>query len=287
MGSTRTASTWIIIQSTPLAQSSFLKNILAKKFPHYAFSYQRFLKSDTLKSIAKKATRKPDGILLELKTLNPLGIKTCSKLLHDYRGVPTVLVLTPQGFTLLNSKHRKLIENTIIVLSETKSLDYVLQLPRLIEEVGRKRRLRHQNERLQRMLLERDPVANTGFAGLGTNTDFLHTRKLLGNLLSSDQRSGCALKVTFKNWPKLRSQLSTSAQTEILDLVVRLIGRVVRNSDRVLRSEEDEFTIFLANAQPSHLSRCRERLENSLRDLRIEADEKSLKFPFTISTLTV
>ncbi len=206
--------------------------------------------------------------------------------MKHYKGIPFILVLSPTVFTAINARARKILDDAVVVLSDIKSFEYVLQLPRLMEEVSRKRRLRHQNERLQRMLLERQgqPIEEKILA-LGSANDFSQTRRIVDDLLKSDRSPGCALKVTLKNWSRTKNSFSPAGQTEILDLVVRLIGRVVRNSDRVLRSEEDEFTVFLSNAHPGTLNRCKERLESSLGDLRIEANEREIRFPFSISTI--
>jgi diguanylate cyclase (GGDEF)-like protein len=174
----------------------------------------------------------------------------------------------------------------MIAISETTSLDYLIQLPRMIEEAGRKRLLRFQNERLQRLLQHRMPTADFG---PNPRTEIIKNEKVLTHLMNSQCLDGrseqCGLKIQLKHWRRFSKNLGDIAQNEVLELVSRMINKSVRNSDRVLRSKEDEFTIFLSHTDVSNLNRCKERIHQTLSEIRILSNQNELELPFSISSI--
>ncbi len=201
--------------------------------------------------------------------------------------LPTIIIASPSGVQFLNSKRKKTIDRCTIVMSEIKSLDYILQLPRLIEDVGRKKRLQTQNERLQRMIEKKMP----GLQSFSGNTPLqmaVPPREDVRHILVSEEKSHGAqngLKVKIKTWAKLRTSLGLAGRTEILDLLSRIIHSSVRNSDRILKTDEDEFLVFLANTPSGQITRCRERLEKAFKEIRLEANDKLLKLGLSVRPL--
>lgn len=274
---------WIVFESSPSSKTVFLNDLLKKRFPKFRFHFHKFYDL----SSAKKALKlKPAGIIVELKTFSSTSLKIFDKFTKDFREVPQILILNPTGFQLLNQKRKEKLHKAMIAISETTSLDYLIQLPRMIEEAGRKRLLRYQNERLQRLLQHRSPAVTFGPSPL---TEIIENEKVLAEILNNECLDGpnhqCGLKIQLRNWGRLSSNLGEIAQNEVLELVSRMINQSVRNSDRVLRSKEDEFTIFLAHTDASNISRCKERIEKRLLDLRIRSNQKELSLPFSISSI--
>lgn len=206
--------------------------------------------------------------------------------MKDFKDVPQIIILSPSGFQLLNQKRKDMLHQAMIAISETTSLDYLIQLPRMIEEAGRKRLLKYQNERLQRLLQNQSPSA--GFAP-NSRTEIIETGKALTEILNTEcldgRNSPCGLKIQIKRWQRMSRQLSEIAQNEVLEVISRIINQSVRNSDRVLRSSEDEFTIFLSHTEASNLTRCKDRIERTLSELRILSNNRELRLPFSISAL--
>ena len=273
----------MVVQSSPSPKSVFVNGFLEKKFPSYTFTYMKCT-SQSFRLSAKEAL---DGIILELKTFSDSAIAAYDKIHRQFKNIPKILVVTPSTYQWLGLKRKKALDHSLVLLSETKSLDYILQLPRFIEEVGKKKRLRLQNERLQRLVEKRIPHLH-GF-GISQNLNTLpNYEETIDGLISentSPRQMQCGLKLKLKTWTKLRSALGTTAQNEVLDLLYRIINSVVRNSDRVLRSAEDEFMIFLSNTQNTQLARCRERLERALKSFRVEANNRMLRLPIQIAAL--
>jgi hypothetical protein len=274
-------SGWVIIQSTPVQKSVFLKNLLEKRFPSYSFSFHKFA---NFKKTAQ-GLKKPDGIIAELKTLTTGSLKLFDHMMKTFKDCPIILIINPHGFHLLNQKRKAALHSTVVALSETKSLDYLLQLPRLVEEVGRKKRLKAQNERLQRLVEKKFPQISS--FDPSKNLQFpLQGREGLGELLSNeDSPSQCGLKITLSSWTRLKAKLGDIAQVEVLDLLSRMIQQVVRNSDRVLRAKENEFLIFLSNTDTRNLSKCKDRLEEALKSVKIQFNKKDLRVPFSIASM--
>ena len=280
---TRSEVIWDVIQSTPLTKSDFLKSILNNKFPKYSFNYKRFYPSEAVKKSSSIA-----GVIAELKSLTEASLTLFDKFYREYKSTPLILVLTPAGYQLLTKRRKKILDQTMIVLSETKSLDYLIQLPRFIGEASKKRRLKAQNERLQR-LIEKSLPHLSHFSTAHSLTDFVAQVPVIDEVLSRENGLGrsmqCGLKITFKNWAKMKSRLGHTARGELIDVLSRAINGVVRNSDRVMRSQEDEFLVFLSTNDPNHTARCKERLESALKNFSLFANDQKIRLPFTVKSV--
>ncbi len=219
-----------------------------------------------------------DGLIIELKSLSPQNLEYFDRINSVYGAVPKIYVLTPAGYRLLSEKRKAKVDHSLIVLSEVVSLDYLIQLPRLIEEVGLKRKLKMQNERLQKLISKKMPMIEASQARASS--------VFVRNLLNDDLQQG--LRVTLNSWTTIKRKLgSDAARAEVLEVFGRLIGGVIRQSDRVLHSNENEFLIFLSNASKVTIERCKNRLEESLRLFNVSADDQELDLPFQIAPLEV
>jgi hypothetical protein len=264
---------WVVIQSAPTSNSTFFKSLLNKKFPDHNFIYQKFSKTDLKKKIELQA--QPSGIIAELKSLTEKTISLFDDLTSKYEKSPIILILTPSSFQILNRKRKKKLDQTTILLSETKSLDYVVQLPRLIDEVGKKLVIKAQNERLQKLIQKQMPWFN------GINE--LHDVKVTKDLLGNSEETG--LRVKLPQWSKLKKTLSPAALNEVGDRLMRIILDAVRNSDQVLRAKENEFVIFLKRADEETLLKCEARIKKALQSVDITANAKNVPVPVSISQL--
>jgi len=275
----RLGSSWVIVENARREKSTFLKNFLSKRFPKHSFFYRKLQQATSAHRATKSATL--EGVIAELKSLNEQSLPLIDRLHKEYKNCPMILILTPAVYQVLNRRRKRLLDRTTVLISETKSLDYLIQLPRFMDEVGRKRRLRFQNERLQRLAERHLP----NFNGQGFSAGGSSERDLLPTLMSRDRSSQCGLKVKIQNWRQTSKVLGEFGRNEVVDLVSRMIHEIVRNTDRVLRSQEDEFIIFLSNASPDHTNRCKDRLEKALENFTLSSNERDLKFPFAISAL--
>lgn len=267
----KSAARWCVFVNTLQAQNNaLLKNILTKRFSHHRFDFKRLEGRSLLGTISKTQW---DGIIADLKTLSDRSLPLLDKMMKAFRQTPFIMVVNPVGFQLLQKRRPKYLDRPMILLSETKSLDYLLHLPRFIDEVGRKKRLKAQNERLQRLAAQRLPqLSETSIA----------------DSLRADENTKtwrCGLKIQFRDWSRLKRSVGETGLTEIASTISRVIQTSVRNSDRVLHANEDEFLIFLSHAESSQLKRCQERLSQSLKTFDITANQRNIKLPFTITPL--
>jgi GGDEF domain-containing protein len=224
-----------------------------------------------------------DGVIMELKAFTIDNVNALDRITKKLKGIPTILVATPASYQVLISSRRGQIDQSLVILSEQKSLDFVIQLPRFIEDVATKRRLRLQNERLQRMLAKTSPAQH--FLPSTTAPEPQMVKQVLRVDREAHQGQQCALKISFKNWNRIAKTIGASGRVEVLELISRLIHKSVRNSDRVLRSAEHEFLVLLSNTRSVHLARCKERLERALKALALEKDSRPVRLAFAISSL--
>jgi hypothetical protein len=263
---------WLVLQTSPSSKIAFLRNLLARKFPSHRFHYKRFLQRD-LKVIALKNF---DGIILEMKILELVDLRVFDQVCSLTPSMPRVLILSPASYRLLLVNRPESLESSLVILSDLKSLDYILQLPRVIEEIGRRKRLKIQNERLQRLIDQKLP--DLGDEELEASVQ---------ELLAPQSTSPLGLKVKVLTWTRLKRNLSQTAREEVLDLLNRLIHGSVRNGDRILRSGEGEFLVFLAGAKSDLIARCRERLQRAFRAVKIQANAKALKLTMRVRSLEI
>lgn len=174
-----------------------------------------------------------------------------------------------------------MIQSNPVILSETKSLDYILQLPRFMNEVSRRNRLRNQNERLTRMMAEK----MNEVAAFGDQSELPNVEISVDVFEGQTGKNICGLLISLKRWTGLKKRLGSIVQAELMQSVGRLINSAVRNSDRVLHWKEDEFLVFLSNTEPKNLSLCRQRVERSLSTIVLKSNEKEVQVPFNVRSL--
>ena len=146
--SVRKGLSWIVVKSTPINRTPLLKTLLADRFPEYHFRYIRF-NENNFKGRFGSAQTPPDGVVAELKKFQESSLPVFDKLCAEFRRSNIIFILSPKGYQLLNKRRKKKLHENIVVLSELKSLDYLIELPRLIDGVSLRLRLRKENEKLQ------------------------------------------------------------------------------------------------------------------------------------------
>jgi GGDEF domain-containing protein len=261
---------WVVVHSLPQSKTFLLKNILAKRFPRLEFHFSRFPQvSKSLQTLIEKSA----GVLLELKTFDQVDRKALDKICRWTEGKSVLSILSPEAFHWIQKTRAEFYHRMGVLISELKSLDYLVQIPRLIEEVQRKHLLRSQNERLRRLVAQAHDAAVATRIPPDFTGDFLE---------GVQEKNLTGLKVTIKKWTTTRRRLGEHAEAEVLDSIGRLINNAVRNSDRVLRWKDDEFLVLLSNTEPRSLESCRNRLQSSLGQLSLSANHRSLEIPFDI-----
>lgn len=255
---------WLVVQSSPDVKASFLKSLLMTRFPRVQFDYERG-GADSVPKIQGLMKQSLDGAILELKQITLEDLKWLDRIKNLLKR-PVVLVLTGDVYHLLRSRRPQWLETSLPILTEPKSLDYLLQIPRCVEEINRRRLLRVQNERLSRLVQQ---------------------AKTEGSLELEDfaSLSPRGLKVTFRNVKRVQNSLGEIAFLEILEAISRAIRSQVRNSDRVLRSSDHEFFVFLSHAEQKQIQACRNRLRSTLRHFEMRANERMVQLPFAISSV--
>jgi len=216
-----------------------------------------------------------DAVIAEMKNIDRSDLKLVDSFWKRLRSRPAILVVSPAGYQILASLRPQIVEKAVILLSEVKSLDYFIQLPRLIEDIGTKLSLKNQNERLMKLI--RSATESLEF---GSVEDL--PREVL---ISTARNSQCGLQIRVSQWSRLKKSLGSFGQVTFMETLGRTINRAVRNSDRVLHSKEDEFIVFLSNAEPKHVKLCKARIEKSLEAIQVNSDHRRLKIPFIVQPL--
>ncbi len=259
---------WVIVQTTPSSRALCLKDILHKKFPQHSFSY-----FDTKSK--RQELRSAHGIVFELKNLNPKTLRRADTLLQQLGRIPRILIVTPEGYQILTKRHPLWIDHSLIILSETASLDYLLHIPRLIQEVINKRDLKRQNEELRKMI--NDKVQEIFKSG---------TDGVLDELMDDTHPPPCRIKVTMRRWQATSRRLgSAMAQSTLFETLHQTIAQSVRQGDRILHAKENEFLIFLDKTSKPQLERCRKRIEAALAQVSLWANDKPIPCPFEVVTI--
>lgn len=272
---------WIVVKSQPIQRTPLLKSLLAEKFPQIRFCFMRF----TLPSLEKEKRSKserPHGVVAELKKFPKNGIFLFDALCRQFKHSNLVFILSPNSYSILKEKRRsKLMEQTMII-SEMKSLDYLAQLPRVIEEIGLKQQLLAENKKLEKLVRERVLGFQSSQENPPLNENFRVSRYLQ---TSSSEDSSHGLKIKLNKWTRLKKEIGDMGQNELISSMTRIITGVVRSSDRVLRTKEDEFIVFLSDVDRHQITKCIDRLRQALKDFSISVNQKHFPLPFTINTL--
>ena len=248
------------------------KDLLARKLPLMQFHFTKFQSAELKK---RSFLDQMDAVIAELKSIDRSDLKLVDHLWKKLRSRPAIFVVSPDGYQLLSKLRPQIVQKAVVLLSEIKSLDYFIQLPRLIEDIGQKVNLKNQNERLLKLI-----KSATESLEFGSVDDL--PREVL---ISSARNSQCGLQIRISQWSKLRKSLGVFGHMAFMEFLSRTINSAVRNSDRVLHSKEDEFIVFLSNAEPKHVKLCKARIEKSLEAIQLSSDQRRLKVPFIVQPL--
>lgn len=270
-----------MIKSTPVQRTPLLKSLLSERFPQSEFHYYRFSESN-LKKLSQLKNFHPDGLIAELKNIKDSSLKAFDRLCKHFRDLHMIFILSPLSYSLLNQRRKKVLNASTVILSELKSLDYLAQLPRVIDDIGLRIRLQNENRELQE-LMDKSGLMPQAFAPSPPLSDQLPTRTIYRT--RKENGSGSGIRVKIQKWPQIKRYLNQSAQAEFIDTLSRLIAGAVRSSDRVLRSKENEFLVFLSNMDAHHLGICTQRIEDSLTRVELKANQTELQIPFSIQAL--
>ena len=153
-------------------------------------------------------------------------------------------------------------------MSEIKCLDYFATLPRFIEEVSLRHRLRRQNETLQNLFKQNWDGPLPAEFDTVEETEYPRVKK--------------QVVVKFDNWKAVSQQLGTVAEVEFDQAVLRLISSSIRGGDHVLRRKDDEYLVLLHDVESAQLKKCIKRITSSLNGLRLETNNRKLALRFKL-----
>lgn len=263
---------WVVIKSSPLSRSHLLKALLERQFPQFCFQYFRFNKAcfGSTKGIDAAIRKQCVGVIAELKQLKSSTLAQFDHMVRQFAHKPLIFILSPQSFRVLSEKRKKILFENMMVISELKSLDYLTQLPRLMEEVSLRQKLQIENEKLLQLINSEISVDASLNRALNDSQN-VPTQK--------------GLKIRLLKWNQIRSGLSNAAQTEILEAFTRMISRAVRSNDRVLHNRDNEFLVFLSNIDRTQQTRCVQRVKEKLSSIQISANTKEIRVPFSVDSI--
>lgn len=273
----RKSGSWVVLKSSALQKTPLMAKLLADRFPHLNF---RFVPFHIESLFQAHRIHGFEGAIAELKILDEKHLALFDRLLKITHQRHLILILSPESFQLLNRQRPHCLESLCVVLSEIASLDYLAQIPRAIDSLLHKKRLREENEELKRQLAEHDTFSSRRFIDLYAPSELQKSAETVSDLL--EQRlsvQGC-LKVSMKKWHAFAPRVSASAKAELSALITRLIGSTVRGNDRILRKKENEFFIYLENADESQLESCLRRLSDQLRQFEFRIDDEVINLDF-------
>lgn len=259
---------WLVIKSSPLSRNVLLKNILANRFPSIKFEYLRF-HSTLFQRLAKN--KGFDGVIAELKNLSEKNLPLFDRLLKKFQNSEVIFILSPKAYQVLNQKRKKSLHRSFFLLSELKSLDYLTTLPRLVEEVALRKRLKHENELLQKLFKQNweGPIPE----------EFEEPEAL-----QETPKQG--IRLVIRNWNQLTRSFNEIAELECSQMISRSLASTVRGSDRVLRSKDNEYLILLENVDARQLRQCVTRLSRSLEKMQIRANSKPMNLNFALESIS-
>ncbi|PIR22199.1 MAG: hypothetical protein COV44_09285 [Deltaproteobacteria bacterium CG11_big_fil_rev_8_21_14_0_20_45_16] len=264
-------SRWIVIKQTPINRTPLLKSVLADRFPEIEFEYTRFTSKNLAKIFRERASGPFKGVIAELKSFTEDSLKDFDFLYKARENAACILILSPASYSVLNKRRHAALAKCSMLLSEPKSLDYLSHLPRLLEDIGLKTRLRAQNERLRKMVKAPQEV---------------FTERIFDHGLAANSLPPAGLRIIVKEWERIQKHLGHEARKELSSQFVSQICRVVRNSDQVMQYKENEFVIFLTNVSLKQVRECRSRLQECLAKINLRANNKDLNLAFQLSPLT-
>jgi len=264
-------SRWIVIKQTSINRTPLLKSVLADRFPDIEFQYIRFTRKNLTRIFRERSSIPFKGIIAELKSFTEASLKDFDFLSKASEEAACILILSPSSYGILNKRRHAALEKCSMLLSEPKSLDYLSHLPRLLEDIGLKTRLRAQNERLKKMVKAPQEV---------------FSERIFDHGLAAKSLPPAGLRIIVKEWERIQKHLGHEAQKELSSQFVNQICRVVRNSDQVMQYKENEFVIFLSNVSLKQIRECTSRLQECLSKINLRANNKDLNLAFQLSPLT-
>jgi hypothetical protein len=193
-----------------------------------------------------------------------------------FRKIYKILILSPESYRLLNQRRKKRLHDCTLILSEQKSLDYLAQLPRLMEEASFRKDLHTKRKVLESLMSQK--VSQT----FGGNSPLVSFMEIPEQLYQNGTDKGKGLRIILKAWAPLKRAIGEIAASEILDLTSRTISQAVRGSDRILQNQENEFIVFLSNVDSNQLRECSRRISVALRHIEILQNNRSKNFDFEI-----
>lgn len=279
-------ASWIVVKSTTIDRTPLLKSLLADRFPQISFRYIRFNAKNFVPPA--KSTPQVDGVIAELKTFQESDLETFDQLYKAYKKANMILILSPKAYQILNKRRKKKLHDHMLVISELKSLDYLAQLPRLIQEVGLRARLKEENKKLQEIMEQKEPGPKS-FAEPEPVELPVFSKSVLNSLQERRENktrdSNGGLRIKLGNWTRTKKKLSEAAQAEVIALFTRSLTRALRSSDRVLRSKENEFIVFLSNVNKKQVDHCTHRIQDTLSSVEIYSTDGKLNLPFKIDAI--
>jgi hypothetical protein len=260
---------WLVIKTPPLSRNFILlKSILSSRFPHIKFEYQRFQKS--LNSKISNMTG-VDGVIAVLKNFEADQIALFDRLTKKFSRSEIIFVLSPKTYQILQRRRKKALDRSLFLLSEIKCLDYIAALPRLINEVSLRHRLRRENDELQKLFRQNwDGPLPEEFKEEGWSDP----------VITSERDHQIAIR--FMNWSKISKDLGQVAELEFDQIIQRVLSSSIRGSDRVMRRKQNEYLLFFNDVDTRQLQKCKQRLSKSLKALQLSANNKRIPLRFQL-----
>ncbi len=257
---------WLVVKTPPSYRNlELLKSILSNRFPAIKFDYQGLQGS-----MFKKLTSANgfDGVIAVLKSFHEKNLPLYDRLLKKFAQSEIIFVLSPKTYQILNARRKNTLNRSLFLMSETKCLDYLATLPRFIEEVRLRHRLKRENEALQKMFRQNwDGPLPAEFEL--NEPDYPRTKR--------------QLSIKIENWKRIAKHLSSVGEIEIDQAILRLLSSAIRSDDHVLRRNEDEYLVLLYDLESVQLKKCMKRISSALKGLQLEANEKTIPLRFKLS----
>ncbi len=261
---------WLVLKTPPLSRNLvLLKSILSSRFPQIDFEYKRFQKP--LFSKIKKVTG-VDGIIAVLKNFETAQLPLFDQLVKKFSRSEIIFVLSPKTYQILNKKRKKTLNASLFLLSEVKCLDYITALPRLIDQVSVRHKLKRENEALQKLFRQNWE----GPLPAEWTESSWHPQTL-------ERHQPPQISIRLANWSQISKELGSIAEIEFDQMIQRLLSSNIRGGDRVMRRHQNEYLLLFSDLDKNQLKKCKQRLQQSLKELRLEANEKSIPIKVQVS----
>jgi GGDEF domain-containing protein len=91
------------------------------------------------------------------------------------------------------------------------------------------------------------------------------------------------ISIRLANWSQISKELGSIAEIEFDQMIQRLLSSNIRGGDRVMRRHQNEYLLLFSDLDKNQLKKCKQRLQQSLKELRLEANEKSIPIKVQVS----